>query len=340
MRVGLKTHGLSAASAVLSILAIVGWASTRVRVDAHPRVHDARPTASVIHPHGAPAPIQESGRSTSPLPSPARFRESGGGGLLVQTWVNGVGPFTFAIDTGAGANILSRRVASEARVEVEVGGRGIRVGGLSGSGTVAAKRAFVRNFAIGTSGNRLPAQGLTVIAEGLPSDIDGVLDPTEAFGPLGYVIDLPAETISAFDPRLTPLRLSDAPSGGTVVRWLTEQGSRRPFVMLTEGRRALVDTGSGFGLAVSGDAARALRIVAGDGKKWEGARDLAGGEISSRRIRPATVHIGSLVLRNVPTDYLTRADSGAPVLLGRDALRPFQITFDPLNRLISFRPSQ
>src|ERR1043165_5548431 len=66
------------------------------------------------------------------LPSPVGMREEGGRGLLVRAWVNGVGPYTFAVDTGAGANIISPRVAGAARVEVEAGGRGIQVGGLSG----------------------------------------------------------------------------------------------------------------------------------------------------------------------------------------------------------------
>src|SRR5260370_27918341 len=37
------------------------------------------------------------------IPRPATFREIPGRGLLVRIWVNGAGPFTFAIDTGAGA---------------------------------------------------------------------------------------------------------------------------------------------------------------------------------------------------------------------------------------------
>ena len=273
------------------------------------------------------------------VPLPIRFQESGRRGLLVRAWVNGVGPYTFVLDTGAGANILSRRVASEARVEVDANGRGIRFGGLSGTSTVAGRRAHVRDFALGSRDNRLPSQGFTVIADALPSDIDGVLDPTEAFWPLGYTIDMPGETLHAFDPRVTPLRADDSTPDGAVVRWLTEQGSRRPFVSLTGGRRALVDTGSGFGLALNAEAAKALGVVDVGGRNWEGMRDLAGGQIPSRRVRPATVHIGPLALRNVPTDYLPTAHASAPILLGRDALRPFQITFDPINRLIRFRPT-
>jgi hypothetical protein len=109
--------------------------------------------------------------------------------------------------------------------------------------------------------------------------------------------------------------------------------------MLAEGRRALLDTGSGFGLAVDEAAARALGILQTEGR-GRGARDLGGGEVHARRVRAATVSVGGLVLRGVPTDLLVRAEKGAPVILGRDALRPFRLTFDPVNRLIMLDPRE
>ena len=339
MRVRAKAFRVLAALALLSITVTVERAATRASVAARSSLHRAHSLNQNASARVQSKPQTDSRRATATLPAPARFRESEGRGLLVRTWVNGRGPYEFAIDTGAGANILSRRVASEARVEFDAGGRDIQVGGMSGARTASAKRAYVRTFAIGSGENLLPSQGFTVIAEGLPLEVDGVLDPTEVFAPLGYVIDMPNATVSAFDARLMPVRASDSPPGGAVVRWLTESGSRRPFVMLSGGRRALIDTGSGFGLAVGGEAARALGIVAGEGRERDGTRDLAGGRVSSVRVRSTTVYIGQLALRNVPTDYLPRVAAGAPILLGRDALRPFRISFDPISRLISFDPS-
>ncbi|HEX8502957.1 MAG TPA: aspartyl protease family protein [Pyrinomonadaceae bacterium] len=281
---------------------------------------------------------QEAGPRGS-LPAAVGFRESDGRGLLVKTWVNGAGPFDFALDTGAGASILSSRAASAARVQVEAGGRGIEIGGLSGARAGGAQKAFVRTVALGTRENSLPARGLFVVAPGLPSDVDGILDPSEIFGTLGFVIDIPAGRLSFFDPRARPLRADAAPPGGAVVPWLTEGGARRPFVMLAEGRRALLDTGSGFGLAVNESAARALGVLATEGRRRGGTRDLAGGEVTSRRVRAATVHIGPLELRGVPTDLLVRAEKGAPVILGRDALRPFRLSFDPFSRLVMLDPA-
>jgi hypothetical protein len=51
---------------------------------------------------------------------------------------------------------------------------------------------------------------------------------------------------------------------------------------------------------------------------------------------PTTISIGELVLRGIPTDVLSKVDTDAPVILGRDALYPFKITFDPRRRLIEF----
>jgi predicted aspartyl protease len=272
------------------------------------------------------------------LPSSVGLRESGGRGLIVKTWVNGAGPFDFALDTGAGATVLSSRAAGAARVEVESGGRSVTLGGLSGATRGGALKAFVRTLALGSRENAVPARGLFVVARGLPEDVDGVLDPSEAFGSLGFTIDMSRGELSFFDPRTRPLRAADAPPEGAVVQWLTDGQSRRPFVMLAEGRRALLDTGSGFGLAVDEAAARALGIIRTEGRRRPGTRDLAGGEVHSSRIRAATVSVGPLVLRGVPTDLLTRAEKGAPVILGRDALRPFRLTFDPLNRLVMFDP--
>jgi hypothetical protein len=324
MRASLKTALAGVTSALLLALLLFGRATPAKAGAARSRLwQGARVEA----------------RGAAALPAPVSFRESDGRGLLVRAWVNGAGPFTFALDTGAGATLLSSRAAGEARVEVEVGGGGIRLGGLSGASVGGAKKAYVRTVALGSRENTFQARGLFVVAPGLPEGVDGVLDPSEVFGTLGFVIDIPAGQLSFFDPRTQPLRPGAAPREGAVVPWLTEGGTRRPFVMLAEGRRALLDTGSGFGLAVDESAARALGILQTEGRRGRGARDLGGGEVHARRVRAATVSVGTLVLRGVPTDLLVRAEKGAPVILGRDALRPFRLTFDPVNRLIMLDPS-
>ena len=264
------------------------------------------------------------------IPRPATFREVPGRGLLIRTWVNGAGPFSFAIDTGAGATLLSTRVVDEGHVQIR-NGRGTSIAGLSGV-SVSATAATIRSLAIGDSENYLPARGVAMITNGLPRDIDGVLDPTESFAPLGYVIDIPRQELSAFESQELPLRIDQQPAEGAVVPWLRESHGRRPFVQLDNGDRALLDTGSNLGLAIK-DRDPGSRTVSG-----YAVRDVGGGKVSARRARPTTVGIGALTLRNIPTDMISGAEADAPVLLGLSALRPFRLRFDPVHRLIEITP--
>ena len=314
------------------------WAAAVLGCAVHIFVWPAKISASSHNNSSFTQQQERSNASSRRLPQAARFHAISGRGLMTRVWINGTGPYSFAIDTGAGATILSPRVAGQARVEVKTG-RGTMIGGLSGAGAaVSGREAVLQSLSIGDRYNALPARGLVIVTDRLPPDIDGVLDPVESYWPLGFTIDLPNEEITAFDPRTTPLRAGQAPAGGAVVPWLTEAGSRRPFVMLDVGRRALVDTGSGFGLAISEQTARALGIINPRGRDRGGVQDIAGGHVRARRINPLTVRIGALVLQNVPTDLLSGTESGAPIILGREVLQPFQITFDPVSRLIQFAP--
>ncbi|MDQ1612078.1 MAG: hypothetical protein QOG00_2009 [Pyrinomonadaceae bacterium] len=344
MDCGSKRTARRATSAFLIALAVTLWAAPHTGA-AHAfagrgqAAQNARPQHSTFNAFAR----RTRGAGVVPaspllLPAPARFREVEGRGLLVRVWVNNSGPYNFAIDTGAGATLISRRVAAEARVAL-TGASSVKLSGLSGVEGAAGREASPGRVAIGTPENLLPAKGLAIVTDALPSDLDGVLDPTESYWPLGFTIDLPGDTISAFDPRANSLRGLAEPPGGAIVPWLFDGSSRRPFVSLDAGRRALLDTGSGFGLAINDTAARAFGINSIRGRERAAVRDLGRGNISARRIEPLTIQIGSLVLRRIPTDLLSGAGVGAPVLLGRDALRPFEISFDPVSRLIRLRPA-
>jgi len=264
------------------------------------------------------------------LPHSVPFREVRGRGLLVSTWINSTGPFTFAIDTGAGITIISPRVAAAAAVPVREGS-GPSIAGLSGA-TVSAREGNLQNIALGDSQNRLPARTEVIVSNGLPRDLDGLLDPNEAFGQLGYSIDIPHQELSFFDPRESALSTRSQPAEGAVVSWQQQGGSRRPFVVLSTGEQALIDTGSSLGFAVRDSnptSPPSRSSVVHD----------VGGSVSTHRVAPRTVSIGSLVLRNVPTDVISGATSDAPVLLGLNALHPFRLRFDPLHRLIEIAPS-
>jgi len=145
--------------------------------------------------------------------------------------------------------------------------------------------------------------------------------------PLGYTIDIPQKEIAAFDPNVESLRASRTPVDGAVVPWVREAHGRRPFVMLGNGDRALLDTGSSLGLVLRDSS------VSGRPADYR-VRDVCGGQVSSRRATTSNIAIGSLSLQKIPTDLVSGADSDVPVMLGLRALRPFRMRFDPVHRLI------
>ena len=263
------------------------------------------------------------------LPQSVTFREVRGRGLLVNVWINSKGPFTFAIDTGAGITVITPRVAGVSAVAVQAG-PGPSVAGLSGT-VVSAQAATAQTIALGESENVLPGRTNMIITPGLPRDLDGLLDPNDVFGSLGYAIDIPRHELSFFDPRETPLSLRSQPRDGAVVTWQQHSGSHRPFVTLSNGDQALIDTGSSLGLGLH-DANPAMY------SRSSAVHDV-GGSVSTRRVEPRTVSIGALELRGVPTDMISGASPDAPVLLGLNALRPFRLRFDPVHRLIEIAPS-
>ena len=185
---------------------------------------------------------------TISLPRSVTFREVHGRGLLVDAWINSAGPFTFAIDTGAGVTIISPRVAREADVSVR-SGPGPTIAGLSGV-MVSANDATVQSIAIGDPQNQLPAKSDVLVSPGLPNDLDGLLDPSDVFGKFGYSIDIPRHELSAFDPHESPLSVRAQPREGAVVAWQQQGSSHRPFVILDTGEKALIDTGSSLGFAL------------------------------------------------------------------------------------------
>ena len=271
--------------------------------------------------------------------NPVRLRVEKDRGPLVTAWINGSGPYVLAVDTGAGMNLVTPRVVSEARLKTRPT-RVTIIGGLTSATRTSNREATIDELALGDRGNIFRAKTVIVVSALAPG-IDGVLDPTDVYAPNGYSIDLQNERLETVLSSLTTANGSPMRPGaeGAVVPWVRVGGSIRPFVRLGDGRLALVDTGSGFGLAVN---QRDALIVGGPGSNQpnSGSRDIGGGMINSRRVAPTTISIGDLVLRRVPTDILYGVTHDAPVILGRDALYPFKITFDPQRRLIEFVTSE
>lgn len=289
----------------------------------------AAPDAGAAHFFGNRANVN----ATTPAigPAPARFRMERERGLLLTVWINGTGPYVFAVDTGAGMNVISQRAVTAAGLQTRTVPT-TYVGGLSTAQSSSSREAVIDRLALADRSNVLPSKQRALVVSNLPTDLDGILDPTEAYAPFGYSIDLPNQQINSLaEGTISPGMTFRGE--GTVVPWVRRGDDDRPFVRLGDGRIALVDTGSRFGLAVNG---RDAVIVGRDGARRpaDAVRDLGGGTVVSRRVNPTTISIGELELRSIPTDILFGVDKNAPVILGRDALEPFKISFDPKRRLI------
>jgi len=267
------------------------------------------------------------GSGTAQTLSPVKLRDQDRG-LLATGWINGAGPFVFAIDTGAGVSLISRNVVERAGLQVTKSRRPL-VGGLSTSPIASDEETRLSSLALGQPSNRIATRAVAAVVASLPGSIDGILDPTDVLNPFGYSVDLPNHELRVFEGRL---RFNDNPPGGAVVRWV---GKDRPFVRLGDGTLALIDTGSSLGLALNES------MVAGRNHgQFQSRTDLGGGRVQSREISPQRINVGALVLNGVPTNVLTGVAPGTPIILGRRALFPFKITFDPVSRLIAFEPTE
>jgi predicted aspartyl protease len=264
-----------------------------------------------------------------------RFRVDGDRGLLVNAWINGRGPYVFVVDTGAGLNVVSERLVNLAGLKSTPTSPTL-VGGISGVTTSSNREAALDSVALGYQNNLLPSRQSALVVNYLPAGIDGILDPTVAFAPYGYSIDMPKGRIEPLDDSLELSHSS--PVDGATVEWLRRADSDRPFVKLGDGRLALIDTGSRFGLAVSDR--QAIIVNRDKTRRTIPSLDLGGGTVNARRVAPTTISIGEMVLRRIPTDIVFGDALDAPVILGRDALYPFKISFYPRRRLIEFAPSE
>lgn len=268
---------------------------------------------------------------------PVKLRDGHERGLLATVWINGAGPFVFAVDTGAGVSLISRNVVERARLQVTKSRRPL-VGGLSTSSIASNEEAKLSELAIGQPDNRIPSRASAAVVPALPGSIGGILDPTDVFSPLGYSVDLPNRELRVFDPKVEGVTLNQAPHGGAVVRWVREAGNNRPFVRLGDGTLALIDTGSGFGLALN--ESMVAGVAGRNHGQVQSRTDLGGGRVQSREISPQRINVGALVLNGVPTDVLSGVAPGTPIILGRKALFPFKISFDPVAHLIAFEPTE
>jgi len=105
----------------------------------------AVPNAGAAHLFSRPVATEV--RSVAALPLPARFRLQKESGLLLRVWLNGSGPYIFAIDTGGGLNVVTERVAGELRLPVRTV-RPTIMGGLTVARISSNREAVISQMAL------------------------------------------------------------------------------------------------------------------------------------------------------------------------------------------------
>src|SRR5690242_21235695 len=98
--------------------------------------------------------------------SPIQLRD-GRDGLTANVWLNGAGPFVFAIDTGAGVSLISRNVVDRARLQINKS-RHALVGGLSTARIVSDQETRLSELALGTPNNRVSTHAVAAVVSTLP----------------------------------------------------------------------------------------------------------------------------------------------------------------------------
>ena len=144
--------------------------------------------------------VARESHSAAVLPLPARFRVQKESGLLLRVWLNGSGPYIFALDTGAGLNVITERVAGEARLPFRTV-RPTVMGGLTSAKISSNREVVISQMSVGDRGNSLPSPQTAVIVSSLAPGIDGILDPTEAYSAARFARRLHVTYESVGDPR-------------------------------------------------------------------------------------------------------------------------------------------
>lgn len=100
------------------------------------------------------------------------YRTSETGQIIVDVAVNGTGPYTFALDTGASISVLFERARVAAAIEA-IGGEDVRVLGMTSSGQYPI--AYVEQIAVGDETWDAARVALLPDPERLAAQIDGIL---------------------------------------------------------------------------------------------------------------------------------------------------------------------
>ncbi|GEM_PF-5454174 len=270
--------------------------------------------------------------SIEPVPASTSLGVSGAeipgsfehGLFIAEAMIDGVGPFRLVVDTGSDAVAL--RPEAVERLDIEPAGRSIITDG-AGSHGVTAGAVRIDSLKLGA----FEVRGLDAIVHGF-SSLQELFD-----APIDGVVGFPvfSEVALVFDQRAASVRVvpppAEPPPGPGAFR-MSGKRARIDLPLFGRSFRVLVDTGANTTLdlrrkdlapdlytAVGAQSARTLRSsVSRELVELDRAFEFAG-----RSIDDASVYIG-----------------GRSRILGTAWMKPFRVTFDQINRVIVFQPSE
>ncbi len=272
-------------------------------------------------------------RRTQPIEIPFHFIEDE---IIVEAKVNGK-PLRMLVDTGADVCIVNRAVAE--RIGLKFSRKPVRLRGV-GMGVAQAFTAKIQQLELGAiTGKDL----FTLVTETTPKIGDRAVDGIIGFEFLKdkiLQIDYAGELLRFY--ATAPYRKTDAQSGRRAVLTfrLREKRDMPVIDAVTVNGKAIVigiDTGSDSGLVLFPDALKTLGIE-GNTKHLKTKISFGYGGVALTKIgHVEDFAIGGISLDGMEAEFAQASWGGKEGgQIGNKVLKNFVVTFDYLNRLVTF----
>ncbi len=250
--------------------------------------------------------------------------ETASGRPLVDVWLDGSGPYTFLVDTGASTTVVTPEVAYDLPDGLEASDR--TVGDIDGTVIRVEQVLHVAQLGLGPAVIEdvvADVLDLSLVSAASGTTIDGILG-FNLFSDVTVTIDYDSERISISQE---PLATLTGKSTGLSFLALDD----RPYIPITLGgevRLALVDTGNTVTLQVPADL-EGLSFTT-EPQAWFSGYDLSGATEASVARLDETIILGNTGIAN-PLVIVGAVDE---VIVGAGLLEKFTVSFDSRSALM------
>jgi len=289
----------------------------------------------------APAALaQDRHRGPAPAPQSVAVPEEGttlpmgsaGGRPTLEVMIDGKGPFTFIVDTGAHISVVDTKLQEELALPTSPGVRAAAPGGRPAPTIVVIDEMKIGDTVLGSMvGAVMPLSSLM----GDPGAPRGVLSASSFPGNL-VTFDYPAKRIT-----IAKGALAQEDAKTTFGYTMQEPLPTVPIRVAGKEARVHLDTGSGYGLSLPTKYLQELPLVS-EAQEVRKAKTLMGDfPVSSAKLK-GTVELGqyTLAVTDVNFSDIGPAPHIATGNIGYEILKDFVVTLDSRNRLIRIaRPS-